>query len=302
MSPAQQWQKEHEISAFSSLQLLSTSHKIAAAGREISLDRISCWKNLDVSSIIATVTSSTICAATGNVMGHLIAPRLYIVMLVCHRKARQKSEQNEVDFRWNLILRAIKLLSGLGDSIRGLCHQGSWPCLHGAWTPTSKLLLALSCRFFWTQLSLLGCLLAKNPALLKSFKNSSKVLFPFFLNPSKERCMQLHPNLLAPAVAALKALWNGAEIKSQTDSKIQWPSFPPNFHSFHHCSPSFLSTSYYVGMCGDGANDCGVRRSKSPSFISLLSTYRVKRRDISWHSTSQAFPKLAHTCSQSECC
>lgn len=29
------------------------------------------------------------------------------------------------------------------------------------------------------------------------------------------------------------------------------------------CFSAFSSTSYYVGMCGDGANDCGVCRSSS---------------------------------------
>lgn len=31
--------------------------------------------------------------------------------------------------------------------------------------------------------------------------------------------------------------------------------------------PSFSSISYYVGMCGDGANDCGVRRSSFPILV-----------------------------------
>lgn len=31
--------------------------------------------------------------------------------------------------------------------------------------------------------------------------------------------------------------------------------------------PSFSSVSYYVGMCGDGANDCGVRRSSFPILV-----------------------------------
>lgn len=49
----------------------------------------------------------------------------HVVMLLCHREARQKPEQDEVDFRRHLILRAIKPMSGLGDSIRGCAMHPS---------------------------------------------------------------------------------------------------------------------------------------------------------------------------------
>lgn len=230
----------------------------------------------------------------------------HVVMLVCHREARQKPEQDEVDFRRHLILRAIKPMSGLGDSIRGCAMHPSGILTLPLWGTNThpRLPLALSCRYCWMRPFLLGCLPARNPALLKSFRNSSKVLFPFFLNPSKERCNQPCQPLLPTAVAAMKALWKGAEIKPQSNSSIQRPSFPPHFHSFHHRFPSFPSPSYYVGMCGDGANDCGVCRDKSLTlpFISLLSTYGVKVWGTAWHTTSQAFPKLAHGYAQWACC
>lgn len=86
--------------------------------------------------------------------------------------------------------------------------------------------LALSCRYWWTWLSLLGCLLARSPALLKSFRNSSKVLlFSSWTNPIT--CFLWRA--IVPASAAPGPSFGPSLPPHTTPVRIPCGRLPPSF-------------------------------------------------------------------------
>lgn len=80
--------------------------------------------------------------------------------------------------------------------------------------------------------------------------------------------------LLAPRRLVIQAGWS-ATSREAVCGKLCWMALlgdpwnapsPPALLTL-----SAVSCSYHVGMCGDGANDCGVSIPPSPSPLQLLS-------------------------------